>query len=433
MTLAFAACSKDSTPTAEKAPPVTASAQESGTEKHPHPPLASKEAPNRSFESELADADRRIDGMRRVAEGNPRSPAAWERLAGAYLARARLTGDYDDYAKAEELIDTAFSIEERYGPWMARARLNYTLHRLDRVDADFEKHRSHPHKDDAAKAADLAFAANLAVQRGNYDDAVPLFEQSLAAKRTFSNLSAFAVNKWKTGDFDGAQILFQEALATYRALPREPVAWTHLQLGLMDLDRGRYDEALAHYRDAESQMQGWWLVEEHIAEILTLTGKTEDAKTLYLDIIDRTGNPEFMDALAGILLEEGKEAEAKPFVERADQRYQELLARYPEAAYGHALEHYLEHGESPQQALEMAKKNHALRPNAEAKILLARAHLAAGNAREAEKVIARALGTPWATADLHSTAAEVFEARGDAKRAQRERAVAREINPRARS
>jgi tetratricopeptide (TPR) repeat protein len=425
ITVALAGCSNGNPPAPVEPPPESASVRAAAS------PAATEDVAVAAgtYESELLEIDRRIGEMRKVADANPRSPAAWERVAGAVLARARLTGDYDDYAEAEALVERAFSIAEGYGPWMTRARLSYTLHRLDRVDADFDRHRALRGKDDAARAADLAFAGNLALQRGRYEEAARLFEQSLAAKRTFTNLSSFAVYRWKTGDHDGAQALFREALGTYRGRSREPIAWTHLQLGLMDLDRGRHDEALAHYRDAEAAMKGWWLVDEHIAEVLALTGKTEEAKALYLDIIRRTDNPEFMDAMAGILLDEGKEAEAAEYVERAQLRFEALLGRYPEAAYGHALEHFLQHARAPARALEMAQRNRALRPNADAEILLAQAYLGAGKPREAKTAIDRALRTPWATADLHATAAEVFEALGDARKAERQRIAAREINP----
>jgi tetratricopeptide (TPR) repeat protein len=392
---------------------------------------AEKEKQKKTYAYQLERVQKDIDGALKVANKNPKSWLGLDRAANAYLAKARLTGDYADYAKAQELIDKSFTIMKvDFGPFMTRARLNFTLHRLDRVDEDFARQLRDPAKKASAKAVDLAFAANLAFQRGKYDEALKFYEESIALHPTAAQ-TGLAVYKWKTGDFDGAEELFNEAIAAHRGDDTEPVAWAHLMLGLMDLDRGRYDDALAHYKTAESFIVGYWLIDEHIAEILTLQGKTDEAITLYEDIVARTNSPEFMDALAGIWRERGDEAKATAWIAKADARYQEQLAMFPEAAYGHALDHYLEFGEDPKQTLAMAEKNHALRPNAEAKASLAAAQLAAGDTKKAKATIEAALKTPYTTADLHLTAAEIYRAVGDETRSAEQVAKAQAINPKA--
>ncbi|HET6585163.1 MAG TPA: hypothetical protein VFG69_17015, partial [Nannocystaceae bacterium] len=389
------------------------------------------EAETHTWAFQLSALDQRIAGAKQVAEANRSSFLALDRVAGLYLERARFTGDYDDYAQAESFIDRAFTVNETgFGPFMTRARLDYTLHRMDRVDADFAEAQT-TIVDDEVRSGFALFAANIALQRGRYAEALAGYEASLALERNAGNLPALAFYRWGTGDVAAADALYVEALAAYHGKSLEPPAWMHLQRGLMDLSRGAYDEALAHYREAESFLRGYWLVDEHVAEILTLTGKTEEAKALYLDVIARTNNPEFMDAMAGILLAEGKSAEGREYVARARERYEQLMARYPEAAYGHALAHYLEFGDDAAFVVELAEKNHALRPNVDAKVLLARAYLQAERTDDAKRVIGEALATPWTTADLHATAAKVFRAAGDATRADEQLATARAIDPHA--
>jgi len=255
---------------------------------------------------------------------------------------------------------------------------------------------------------------------------LPGFEAALAADRSLTNLARLAQYRWKTGDFEAAEALYRDALALLRGQPGEEAAWLNLMLGLMDLDRGRHDDALAHYHDAAAALRGYWLVDEHIAEILTLQGKTDEALTLYSDIIARTNNPEFMDAAAAIHQQAGRAAEAQALVARARAIYEAQLARYPEAAYGHALGHFLDFGDDPVRTVALAEANHRTRPNAEAKISLARAYLATSRIEPARTIIEEALATPWNTADLHATAAEIFTAAGDTARAavERERALA---------
>lgn len=384
-----------------------------------------------TYEAQLAALDDRITGQTTVTERNPRSSSAYGRVASLYLARARLSGDYDDYAKAEEMIDKAFEVSpsEGYGPFMVRARLNFTLHRLDRVDEDFTMATKMPTRDGRALHRRMLFAGNLALQRGEYEEARKLLEGAIDNKPSLTALASLAQYHWKSADFDEAEKLYREGLEDYSGSEAEPRAWVHLQLGLMDLDRGRYDEALAHYREGEALIRGYWLIEEHIAEILTLQGQTEKAKELYQSIIDRTNNPEFMDSMAGIAQEAGDTEGAAQWIARARARYEEQMKRFPEAAYGHALEHFLEFGDDPARTVDLAERNHALRPNADAKRLLADAYLGAKRVDDARARIEEALATPMRSADLHATAAAVYAAAGDETKAQEHRDAARAINP----
>lgn len=394
----------------------------------PEPRPVAAPAPTKQHADELARIDQEIAATTQRAEAHPQGWLVLERIAGLHLGRARLSGDYDDYAKAEAALERAFTVAGKdAGPHLTRIALNFTLHRLDRVAADLERVEKYAIKTPADRRALRELGAELAFQQGRYADARAGFEAALAAEpEDVTNLARMALLRWKTGDFAGAEDLYGQALG--KRVEGEPAAWLHLQLGLMDLERGRHDEALAHYRDAAARLSGYWLLDEHIAEILTLQGQTDAALALYADIIARTDNPEFMDAVAGIHRAAGRTEAAAPLIARADAIYEAQLLRFPEAAYGHALEHFLEFGD-PKRAVTLAEANHRTRPNAEAKISLARAYLQAGRKDDARKAIDEALATPWNTADLHAVAAEVLTATGDAAAASEQRRLALAINP----
>jgi tetratricopeptide (TPR) repeat protein len=268
----LAACGGSSTPAPvrtedQPAPPAASVKAEPApnTKAEPRKPRPPKREP--TFAAQLAAVDRRIAGHTKVAEANPRSSLAWGRTAELYLTRARLSGDYDDYAKAEELIAKGFAAGTKadFGPFFVRARLNYTLHRLDRIDADFERVSRLPTQDGKELYGRQLFAANLAFQRGQYATTESLLVALVDRLPVFSALSSLALYRWKAGQFDEAEALYRRALEVYDGEETEPEAWVHLQLGLMDLDRGRWDEALAHYREGEALIAGYWLIEEHIA------------------------------------------------------------------------------------------------------------------------------------------------------------------------
>ena len=394
-------------------------------------PSVTMPAPVLRYADELARIDARIAAVLTRVEAQPRGWLALEQAANLYLTRARLSGDYNDYAKAQEQVDRAFAVAgDGVGPFFTRVSLNFTLHRLDRVAEDLATIAGFPIVTDADRRALVALHADLAFAQGRYAEALQGFERALAASEDVTDLSRLALYRWKTGDFLAAEDLYHRALVKMRSGEGEPLAWLHLQLGLMDLGRGRHDDALAHYRDAAAELDGYWLIDEHIAEILTLQGRTDEALAAYADIIRRTHSPEFMDATAAIHLAAGRTEDAERLITKAGEIYEAQLLRFPQAAYGHALDHFLEFGEDPARTLAIAEANHRTRPNAEAKISLARAYLEAGRVDAAQAVLAEALATPWNTADLHAAAAEVYTAADDVTAADRARARARAIDPR---
>ena len=382
------------------------------------------------YDRELAIHDLALEAALERAEARP----GWLLTAQAAehaVVRARLTGDYEDYARADALLSRAEALApEGSGPHMARARLDFTLHRLDRVEASVASAESALLLDDLDHASFAALRGDVAWQRGDSATALSLWSESEELHPTLGVTVGQAHHAARSLDYERAEALFDEAEAGYHGTLKEPLAWFDLQRGILDLERGRYDEALAHYLDAEADFSGHWLVREHIAEILVLQGRTEEAEVIYLEVVEQTGSPEFMGALAGIELSRGGEAAAARWIARADAAYARQLELFPEAAAGHALEHHLEFGDLSL-ALELAEANAELRPNAEALGLLAEAQLANGQDREALHTIERALALEQRTADLHLAAAEVFAATGQAGRAQAQLDAALSIHPRA--
>jgi len=378
----------------------------------------------------LAALDLRISAIRDRAASTEPSWLTLQTLADALGERAHLTGDYDDYAAAEAVFAQAFTVAaEGSGPFMSRAQLHFTLHRLAPALADLETASKRINLNDDEQAAIDGLRADIAFQRGDYPSASAEFERLAAAKPGLSTQSRLATYRWKTGDFDGADALYAETLRSYTGKSGQTRAWLRLMRGLLDLDRGRHQEAYAHYKNAAAEFSGYWLVEEHIAEIRTLLGETEPAKELYEDLITRTGNPEFMDALADLLEEQGDASGSQALRGRARKSYEELLARYPEAAAGHAIDHFLGDKSAAARALEIAEANHTLRPNGAAKILLARALLGAGELERAKATVEALLASPWRSAGLHEVASEVFAATGDQERAAAQLTKAKAIDP----
>lgn len=333
------------------------------------------------------------------------------RVASFERTLARLTGQFEHYAAADEAIGAAIEAAgNQVGPLEAAMQIDFSMHRFPSV-----AERLAIHEQGAPLSGRVEFQrdmhANLAFALGDYDAATEVFEADVAVRRTSEHLIQLAALRAQTGHPDEADQLFVEAMEnvhTDRAFQR---ATLELQRGLLDLQHERYAQAKEHYERANQHFEGWYLIEEHLAEILCLLDRCDESEEIYIDVISRTQSPELMASYGGILEGMGREEEAEEWRVRADARYAVLLEQFPEALGGHGLEYFLERGPAPR-ALELAQANAELRQDGEAYTLFAQALLQSGLAEEALAPIVELLEGPYRTPGFYEVAAEVFEANG---------------------
>ncbi|MEL6347955.1 MAG: hypothetical protein AAFV53_32915 [Myxococcota bacterium] len=383
-----------------------------------------------AFAEELAAVDAALTAESRRADASPTSWTARAGVSALWRSRARLSGDDADYAMSDAALDEAFSVAvEGAGPFLERASLNATLHRFPQVAPDLDAASAAVLVDDGTAAAIATRRGELAWQQGDYDDAFAWIDASRTLDDTVGGAATAAFFAWRVGDFEAAEALYDEAEAQYHGTAAEPRAWVHLQRGLMDLERGQYEASLAHYLDADAELSGYWLIHEHVAEILVLQGEDAVAQAMYEEIVEATGAPEFMDALAELAQARGDDAEAQQWIDRASAAYEAQLAQFPEAAAGHALGHYLTFGPA-EDAVALATANLTLRDNSESRMWMAQALLSMGDVASARAEIEVALSDVWVTAELHATAAEIYTALGEDDAAAAQARAARAIDPR---
>lgn len=385
------------------------------------PPLSYAEAIRRS--------DTAIGNARKAAEAGADQWLMHEIHASELMARAQLSGDYRDYAAAQAALDRAFAVAVKgSGPHLMRAALDFSMHRLAAAEAQLAATDGYAVPPDPGDRAEIAaMRGDIAFYRGDYDKAWALYD---AADRLVPGSTSFrrAIFAARTGKVDLADAYLAEAEKGYRSPTPQTLSYMQLQRGILDLDRGQLDEALAHFREADRLFPGRWLIEEHIAEVLNLQGKTAEAETLYRDIVKRTGHPEFIDALAAIAEARGDKAEAARLYARSAKIWEQRLKLFPEATYGHAIDHCMAKRDWPC-ALRLAEANHQARPYGEAKIKLAAALLANGRIDEARTLIESVLTSRWRTPDLYATAADIYEASGLTRKAEQYRRTTKSMNP----
>lgn len=338
------------------------------------------------YAQELTEIERDLSALPKKAF----APEALSKRLYLLYQKASLTSDYQDFKAFERAIN---SVLEQVGPveqlYLSRAYFQAKMHRLEAAKANLAKLQFL-----ANSGAVRSLQADIALQEGDYEEALAGYEWLLEDHRSWDNLARMAYYKAKTGDPEGADALYVEAQEQLTAKQLRSYAWVELQRGLIDLDYARYEQALAHYQHANRAYSGYWLIEEHIAEVLALLGRTDEAVSLYHNIIEKTNNPEFVSALAFTIERDAPEKAAKLY-EKAQALYEQRFRLFPEAAIGHFIEYLLQRKEVNAQLLDLAEENYQLRPNAESLLLFAKAHLKTGHAMKAKALLEKIKKTPW--------------------------------------
>ncbi|MCB9669116.1 MAG: tetratricopeptide repeat protein [Alphaproteobacteria bacterium] len=354
-------------------------------------PGANRRTPKASW---AADVDRyrgllALNDRKVAALGEKRGAAVFSERAGLHFALYRLTGRDADFTSGLEAAAKAWETgKEQPGVRRAWADALQKQHRfaealevLEGLDAPGDR---------AARAA-------IRFELGTYEPAMAEIAALLEATGRLpdAGLAArLATMQWKLGRFEDAEASMALAQKAYKGADGWVRGWHHLLLGLMDLDRQRYDDALAHYRAADAAYPGWWLIEEHIAEIHLLQGRPAEALAIYDRVVPQTGSPELMGSRAEALEALGRKDDAEGLRAEARATFERQLAANPTAFGGHALEFLLEHGE-PAKALELARANADLRPNGESLLLLADALEKSGSAGPAAELRAQVVASGW--------------------------------------
>jgi len=358
------------------------------------------------FEIELERIDKELSELEDNALVPPVDSEKATRYVYRLYQRAALTGNLAELEVAASALDSAI---EQLGPgpdlYFLKANLDFKLHRLADVRQDLEMapalRRSPQGK---------ALQADLAFQEGRYDEARKGYESLIEVDRAWDDLARLAYLKSKMGDAEAAEQLYIEAEDELTAKEMRHYAWVELQRGVLDLSRGRYDDAAAHYERADRAYSGYWLVKEHIAELLGAQGKFDEAVALYRKVIEQLPRPEFQQALGELYAFMGELEQAETWYEKALAAYLESVERGGVHYYHHLADFYMDVRENGPEAVKWARRDIELRENFSTQAALAWALYRDGQFTEALDLMNKALSSGTCDARLLFQAAMIHRA-----------------------
>lgn len=381
------------------------------------------------YDLELQDTDKSIAGLQGSAFSIPIDAEKATKYVYRLYHRAALSADLSDFRRAQTGIETAIGY---LGPapdlYLLRANLHFKLHQLAESRNDLQLGRGlRDSPDGRALLADLEF------QEGRYGDARARYELLLDGEPTWDHFARLAHLEAKMGNLSRAEHLYNQAEEELTAKEMRSFAWLELQRGLLDLTHGRLQEAEEHYRRADRGYSGYWLVDEHIAELLGAQGRFEEAAALYETVAMRVPKPELWQALGELYAFMGMTEQAERWHERALVAYLESAQHGEVHYYHHLADFYADVRKDAVAALKWARKDLELRDNFSTQAAFAWALYLNGQVAEASETISRALCPGVREAELFFQAGTIYQAAGRKGEGKRYLQMALDVNPEFRS
>jgi tetratricopeptide (TPR) repeat protein len=376
--------------------------------------------------SGLTFSDREIAFyQRRVAEDTA-SAADQARLAHLYLQRARESGDYEDFRRAERAARRSLELRDARngGARLALASSLLAQHRFAEARAVASRLSTLA----PGETRFLALRAELELEMGDYAAAAASFDSLAPVRRNLAVAPRMARWAELRGDVELARRILYEALRDARQrtdLPTEQVAWFFLRVGDVELRGDRLD-------DAERALLAGLEVEPGDHRLLAALARVEALRGRWRKVIEigeRIGDRADIATLALI----GDAYQALGDVRAATRYHDEAEAtgrEHPEPYNRQWTLFQLEHDRNLSLTLELLQQEIEGRKDVYGFDQLGWALYKRGRLEEARQAIAMALRLGTQDAVLYYHAAMIERALGNVPQAvdHLRRAIA--INPR---
>jgi tetratricopeptide (TPR) repeat protein len=177
-----------------------------------------------------------VDSLQSALAVNPKDEHSWALLGLAYQQRARETGDPSYYTKSDGALQKALSLnKDDYLVYSGLGSLALSRHRFFEALADGQKALSIAPK----IAMNYGVIGDALIELGRYPDAFRAFDTMSKIQPSLTSYSRISYARELRGNT--AQAIRSMKLAVDAATDtKEPLAWTHVQLGKLYFNHGRF-------------------------------------------------------------------------------------------------------------------------------------------------------------------------------------------------
>lgn len=380
---------------------------------------------NTSAGDQLATpADRQIMAAKGVIERAPKEPNGYNLLAAAYMQKARETGDYSFYGRAEAALKGAFQLApDNQNAFRLQAYLLLSYHRFAEA---LEVAR---HAIELAPRDYEAYGAltDALVELGRYEEARKSVQTMLDLRPYTASYARASYLRSLYGDTEGA--IEAMRLAAESASPGDPesIAWCRVQLGDELMNAGRPAEAEHQYDWALYAFPDYHLALAAKARARLAAGDSNGAVEFYKRAQERVPLPDTAMAFGDLYTKLGRADEARrqydlvEFIERTSasgSTYSRQLALF-----------YADHDIKLDEALAIARRERETRSDIYTCDALAWCLFKKGDLAEARKSIDEALRLGTRDARINFHAGMIYQALGERRDAAKHLQLALKINP----
>lgn len=372
----------------------------------------------------VRDTQALVRDLQAAVRAQPSDAGSLALLGLAYQQRGRETGDSTLYGKSETALRRALGLDPRnLTAVTGLGSLALAQHRFR--DALALGRRARALSPSTAKTYGVIGDALL--ELGRYPEAFAAFDRMSALKPSLAAYTRIAYARELLGDTRGAEAAFRLAVDAATG-QREPLAWTHVQLGKLYFGEGRLAPAARQYRFALAVLPGYVYALDALAYVEAARGRPDRAIALERQASNVIPLPQFVGALGDLYRADGRTREAR-------EQYA-LVAAIDRLQRANGVRTDLEqtlfdvdHGIRLRDAAVRARVARAERPSIDGDDLLAWALVRTGRCAEALPYSQRALrlGTRDATKYFHRGMVERCLGHNEAARTWFSRAVA--LNP----
>ena len=377
------------------------------------------------YAAEMRRINEDIAKTEAAASSDPSDPERITRHVYRLYQKASISGDVAALTAVERAIDDALPLLSNPADlYLLKAHTAFKLHKLADVHAAL---LAVPSVYDSEEGR--LIRADLDFQHGHYQAAESGYVDVLGHERSWGALARLAYLRGKMGDVAGADRLYEEAEDQLTAKEMRAYAWLEVQRGFLDFAHGQHDAARLHYRRADAAYPGYWLIDEHIAELLGAEGRYDEAIVIYQRIAATFGRPDLEQAIGELYDLAGRGRPAVYWKERALSAYLQSVQRGEVHYYHHLVDYYADAAEDGADAVKWASKDLQMRENFATQAALAWAFYRDGRIGDAVHWIDRALASDVVDALLYFRAGEIYSAAGHEIEGRNLRERALNLNP----